>query len=61
MSTLASTGEPKYYRMGLEERERLLEGVRGISFAYVHGSFVERELLRDVDVALWIEGARGPL
>jgi predicted nucleotidyltransferase len=45
--------------MGLEERERLLdklrgllEGVRGISFAYVHGSFVKRELFRDVDVAL---------
>jgi predicted nucleotidyltransferase len=59
MSTPASTGELKYYRMGLEERERLLdklrgllEGVRGISFAYVHGSFVKRELFRDVDVAL---------
>ncbi|MEM3371644.1 MAG: nucleotidyltransferase domain-containing protein [Candidatus Korarchaeum sp.] len=52
----------RYYRMTDGERERLLselreslEGVDGILFAYVHGSFLERELFRDVDIALWIE------
>lgn len=34
-----------------------LEGVDGILFAYVHGSFAEIDIFRDVDVALW---ARNP-
>jgi predicted nucleotidyltransferase len=53
--------------MGLEERERLidklrelLQGVEGISFAYVYGSFLKRELFRDVDVAVWIEEGEDP-
>jgi predicted nucleotidyltransferase len=53
--------------MGFEERERfldklrrLLEGVEGISFAYVYGSFLARELFRDVDVAVWIEECEDP-
>jgi predicted nucleotidyltransferase len=53
--------------MGFEERERLLdelrrilEGAKSISFAYVHGSFIKRELFRDVDVAIWVEGHEAP-
>lgn len=54
--------EFKYYRLSAEERRKLLEelkkeleSVEGIVFAYVHGSFVEAEAFRDVDVALWVE------
>ncbi|MEM2370707.1 MAG: nucleotidyltransferase domain-containing protein [Candidatus Bathyarchaeia archaeon] len=54
--------EFKYRRMAGEEREKLLEGLRrvlesvdGVLFAYVYGSFVERDLFRDVDVAVWIK------
>jgi predicted nucleotidyltransferase len=61
VSIPARVGEFTYYRMGFEERERLLcelrrvlESVKGILFAYVHGGFVKRELFRDVDVAVWI-------
>jgi predicted nucleotidyltransferase len=67
VSTPTSAGSFKYYRMGFEERERLLdklrrllEGVEGISFAYVYGSFLARELFRDVDVAIWIEEGEDP-
>ena len=52
----------KTFHMDGEERKRLLrglrrllEGVEGIVFAYVHGSFVELDTFRDVDVALWVE------
>lgn len=50
------------FHMEGEEREgllrglrRLLEGVEGIVFAYAHGSFVELDTFRDVDVALWVK------
>jgi predicted nucleotidyltransferase len=50
------------FHMESEERERLLrgikrllEGVEGIVFAYAHGSFVELDAFRDVDIALWVK------
>jgi hypothetical protein len=50
------------FHMEGEERKRLLrglrrllEGVGGIVFAYAHGSFVELDEFRDVDVALWVK------
>jgi len=56
--------ELKYYELNEEEREKLLEDLRGrledyedIVFAYVHGSFL-RGRFRDVDVAIWIKGDR---
>jgi predicted nucleotidyltransferase len=63
VSTPTSAGRFKYYRMGLEERlidklRELLQGVKGVSFAYVYGSFLKRELFRDVDV--WIEEGEDP-
>lgn len=52
----------KYRKLTAEEKERLLnslrkelEGVDGIVFAYVHGGFIEMEVFRDVDVAVWIK------
>ena len=52
----------KTFHMESEERRRLLrrlrrllEGVEGIVFAYAHGSFVELDTFRDVDIALWVE------
>jgi hypothetical protein len=51
----------KYRRMSEEERVKLikelrgrLEGVEGIVFAYVHGGFLEVDVFRDVDVAVWV-------
>jgi len=54
--------EFKYRKLTAEEKERLLNGLRkelesvdGVVFAYVHGGFIEMEVFRDVDVAVWIE------
>lgn len=54
--------EFKYYRgvdreKTLDELRKVIEGVEGILFAYAHGSFLERGLFRDLDVALWIENS----
>jgi len=52
----------KTFQMESEERKRLLRGlkglledVEGVVFAYVHGSFVELDAFRDIDVALWVK------
>lgn len=52
----------KYHKLTAEEKERLLnslrkelESVDGVVFAYVHGGFIEMEVFRDVDVAIWIK------
>jgi len=51
----------RYRRLSAEQKLRLLErlterleGVRELLFAYVHGSFMERDSVRDLDVAIWI-------
>jgi hypothetical protein len=51
----------KYRRLSAEQKLKLLErlrerfeGVSGVVFAYVYGSFVERDSFRDLDVAVWI-------
>lgn len=53
--------EFKYYRVKDEERNKLLERLRqellkqeDILFAYVHGSFIEVESFKDLDVAVWV-------
>lgn len=52
----------KYHKLAPEEKESVLEGLRkqlevidGIVFVYVHGGFVDAEVFRDVDVAVWIK------
>jgi predicted nucleotidyltransferase len=58
----------RYRKLTVEEKERLLEslrkeleGVDGIVFAYVHGGFVEMDVFRDVDVAVWIKNPEDAL
>ncbi len=53
--------EFKHRRLSAEQKLKLLERLRkrikevnGVVFAYVHGSFVERDSFRDLDVAVWI-------
>ena len=53
--------EFKYRRLSAEQKLKLLErlrerfeGVSGVVFAYVYGSFVERDSFRDLDVGVWI-------
>jgi len=52
----------KYRKLTADEKETLLNGLRkelesvdGVLFAYVHGGFVEMEVFRDIDVAVWIK------
>lgn len=40
-------------------RERL-RGEAGIIFAYLHGSFVELNRFRDMDVCVWVKGGEDP-
>ncbi|MEM3385739.1 MAG: nucleotidyltransferase domain-containing protein [Nitrososphaeria archaeon] len=51
----------KYYALAKEERHKILEKIKNllikddeIIFAIVHGSFIERNSFRDIDIALWI-------
>jgi len=51
----------RYRRLPAKDKAELLDSLkkvldRGnkIMFAYVHGSFVERDSFRDLDVAIWI-------
>jgi len=55
----------RYHKLTVEEKERLLDGLRkelqgvdDIVFAYVHGGFIETEVFRDVDVAVWIKNPK---
>lgn len=52
----------KYRKLTADEKENLLtslkrelENLDDVVFAYVHGGFVEMEVFRDVDVAVWIK------
>jgi len=52
----------KYYKLSTQQKHRLvetlkekLENVDEIVFAYLHGSFLERESFRDIDVAIWLK------
>lgn len=58
-------GEIRYFRMSRAEREKLikalknaLEGEEHVVFAILHGSFLSRELFRDVDVAVWLDDVK---
>lgn len=64
MSRVTSRAEIKYHMLDVKGKERIIECLRerlgdtdGVVFAYVHGGFVERDLFRDVDVAVWIKNA----
>ena|GEM_PF-578214 len=53
--------EFRYYELTAEEKIKIIDFLRErlgsineILFAYVHGGFVERNLFRDVDLAVWI-------
>jgi len=46
---------PKQDRKRLTEQlKELLKGRNEIQFAYLHGSFVEKEFFRDVDLAIYV-------
>ena len=52
----------RYYSLSVEEKLRIssflgekLKDEDEVVFAYVYGGFVEREIFRDVDVAVWIK------
>lgn len=52
----------KYRKLTTDEKERLLTSLKkeleefdDVVFAYVHGGFVEMEVFRDIDVAVWIK------
>lgn len=54
--------EFKYHMITPGDRERLLTWLKErletypeIVFAYAHGSFIERDYYRDVDIALWLD------
>jgi hypothetical protein len=54
--------EFRYHKLSADEKSKLLnalkarlEGVDEVVFAYVYGGFLEREVFRDVDVAVWIK------
>lgn len=62
--------EPKfrYIRLSDVQKRRILEKLKKelerldkIVFVYVHGGFVERNIFRDLDLALWIEDLSGIL
>lgn len=42
----------------VESLRKMLEEDDSIVFAYLHGSLVEKEFFRDVDVAVWIRNPR---
>ncbi|MBS7637390.1 nucleotidyltransferase domain-containing protein [Candidatus Bathyarchaeota archaeon] len=42
----------------LDSLMKELERVDGVVFAYVHGGFIEMEVFRDIDVAVWISDPR---
>jgi predicted nucleotidyltransferase len=52
----------RYIELSDEEKDKLLMNLKErlksddeIIFAYVHGSFINRKLFRDIDVALWLK------
>lgn len=63
MSGSVDVAEPafRYRQLSAERKLKLLERLRGrlegvsaVVFAYVHGSFADRDSFRDLDVAIWI-------
>jgi len=52
----------KYWTLDEEEKQKVLEKIKmvlekddEIVFAIVHGSFIERDSFRDIDIAVWIK------
>lgn len=41
----------------LQQLTMRLKGIPEALFAYVHGSFIQRELFRDVDIAIFLEAS----
>ena len=58
----------KLHRLSDEEKERItrriretLEGRSEVCFAYLFGSFTRYNLVRDIDVAVWVKEGINPL
>ncbi len=54
--------EFKYYELSIEEKIKLLnllkeklKNIDDILFAYTYGSFIEKNIFRDIDIAIWIK------
>ncbi|MEM1524719.1 MAG: nucleotidyltransferase domain-containing protein [Nitrososphaerales archaeon] len=53
----------KYYELPFDEKMNILEKVKielidlDVVFAYVYGSFLQRSLFKDLDVAVWIKNS----
>jgi len=59
--------EFKHRELTGPEKERAIDALRerlreeeGIIFAYIHGSFVELNRFRDVDVGVWVKDGEDP-
>ena len=55
-------GKIIHYKLGSEERERLVERLTGnlinkdgIVFAYIYGSFLDSRSFRDIDIAIFVD------
>lgn len=54
----------KYWTLDGEEKQKVLEKIKmvlekddEVVFAIVHGSFIERDSFRDIDIAVWIKNS----
>ena len=51
-----------FYKVNRVEKEKIISLLvkaldkKEILFSYVHGSFVEEEVFRDIDLAVWVKG-----
>ena len=65
MSEELTKFEFKLYRLSPKEKNTLLDklkkelmSIEDIVFAYIHGSFIELNEFRDIDVAIWIKDSK---
>jgi len=68
MGEFKVSGEFKYYKLSEAEKVKIMDLLTArlvqeedIIFAYLHGSFLERERFKDVDVAVWASGEVDPI
>lgn len=68
MSEATARAELKYYKLTEAEKTEIINALRtgllreeDIIFAYLHGSFLEQDRFKDVDVAVWAKGEADPL
>jgi len=68
MSEAESRAKFKYYKLSKPEKAKVIDVLRerlvqeeDIVFAYLYGSFLERGMFKDVDVAVWVRGKIDPI